>query len=423
MRFGINKLLILASLTILSPAKAESLLYICDKKSNQLTIESLSAESEDDGVSCDTGLLDKAKIRYEIYEPWQHVTARDDDHVKSVSKIHRTCKLSRAAYKISFEPYLGNFNIQSRCGAASGTKVEVFKLNKRIAKVSFGDVESCWHLGDEQLLVTRKITIIDGYRKPVIKQTPAEDDYFTDLTDGGNQLNVSAFDLFSYRACKRGVSYFSLWQHAIDNRTDEPESLELLIAEARKTGYWSDALTVAVRSGDNSLLEKLLAAGANPNVRPAFKTPLQEAVCMVSGGILVDTLLKHGARDLIGDFGEGALFEAISCHEMPMLEKILASGATLGTQYIESLIIRGNDAGLADAFTLLIKYGFDPRVLITLKDRYVDDKGNLVSVIYPGDKPPTVKTIQIPLIDLVKRYDKPMLFDVLNKAVANGSKQ
>jgi len=58
------------------------------------------------------------------------------------------------------------------------------------------------------------------------------------------------------------LSSGSSWEYAARER--DAEALTLLIAEAERTRYWGDSLSVAVRERDGERLERLLAAGADP---------------------------------------------------------------------------------------------------------------------------------------------------------------
>ena len=189
----------------------------------------------------------------------------------------------------------------------------------------------------------------------------------------------------------------------------------MLIGEAERTRYWGDALSVAVRARDVELLERLLAAGADPNVRPNFQTPLREAVCTPSGEQLVDSLLRHGASNSIGDFGEDALFQAISCDKPGAVDKLVARGAKLDVRHVQPLIARVDDTALANGFSLLIQHGLDPDTRVSSKQaklkQHIAEDGSMVVEIGPGT--PVMETVGWSLMALAKAYGRSKLEVVL----------
>jgi hypothetical protein len=405
--------LALTLFTAVAPtAQAEPLLYFCDAENNQIVIQRFSTEEEDDTISCDIALLEKARIRFKVFDPWKFITTDPDgDHIKSTSTFRRTCRLQDETYKIEVTPLPGNYNIQGRCGATMGASVNVYKQKTKVAGASFG--ANCYADSPE----TVSLTVRKGVDQPLIKQLPNDENYVLDLQEHGSWRNVTAFDALTYKACKSHFGEEFLWKYAIEGRDEE--AIRVLIAESQKTQYWGDALIEAIQARDNNLLEKLLASGANPNERPNFKTALQQAVCTPGGATFVDTLLRYGAKNSIGDYGEDALYEAISCNEMDILEKLLASGAKLDTRNIGMVLMQGNDVVLAEAFTLLIKHGFNPNFTVTTKvphfESVAEHNGTLVIQTGPD---PVSTTVNRSFVDTVKAYNKPELLKVLIKAGA-----
>jgi hypothetical protein len=465
--------------------QASPLLFFCDGQNEQFVIESLEGFDYEDTSEfrCEKELLSKVKIPYELYEPWSHITMLDDDHIKSVSKSHTKCKIEGIEYIISFEPRPGNFNIQGRCGAASGTQVEIFLGTQKIAQASFGDVDSCHNWQDNQLAV-RNLRIGSGAQAASIEKTPLEDRYFPDISKHGAWQQVSSLDLVTYKACRHGTStlwryaleaedekaldllindakksgnwesaayvaqeitgpladklaanlppmeaaiyrayvqgydQFSMWKYAVRERNQE--AFELLFAKSKRTGDWEDALSVAIKYGDHELLELLLKNGANPNVRYSSKTPLQDAVCTTGGLAVVDLLLKYGAKNSIGDFGEDALFDAIVCNNLGGVEKLSKSGAFLDLRNISSLFYLADDDNLAEAFKKFIFHGHEVNMdvevkRLQVKDVKIDPSGALV--IETGAEPSLI-TVKQSMIDLAIYYNKPKLLEVLQSAKA-----
>lgn len=412
---AVRRLVTAALLGVALTAQAEPLLYFCDSEDDRVVIMSFSAESDDsdDGAYCDKSLLWKAKIPFEVYEPWEHVSmGPDDDHVASTSILHRSCKLKNTTYQVTFTPVLGNHNIQGRCGAASGAKVEVFNQQRRVASATFGDVGNC---RDGDPLATWKL-VVGAEEEPVIEQADIEENHFTDLASFGKWTGVPALALLEYKACKQGAG--SLWKYAVGE--SDNNALDLLIAEAKRTKYWADALMVAVQARDGELLERLLAAGADPNVRPSFTTPLQEAVCSPGGEVFVDSLLRQGATNSIGDYGEDALFQAITCDKPAIVDKLLAHGAKLDMRNIQSILYRADDTALANAFSHLIKHGLDPNLKVISKQaklRQFSGKDGS-TVIEIGPDTPRTETVERSLLAMAKAYGRPKLMGVLIAAGA-----
>lgn len=480
---AIDKIIVALSFSLMTPVQASPLLFFCDGQNNQFVVESQGG-FDDEGVSefsCEKELLSKAKIPYELYEPWKHITMLDDDHIKSVSKFHTKCKIEGIEYIISLEPRPGNFNIQGRCGAAFGAQVEIHTESKKIAQASFGDVDSCWQ--DAQLAV-RNLRIGGGEQAVSIGSTPFEDRYFPDISQHGAWQQVSPLDLVTYKACRHGTStlwryaleaedeealdllisnaketgnwesaayvaqeiagpltdklvanlppmeaamyraytnsygHFSIWEYAI--LKNDQEAFGLFLAEARRTGYWGDALLSATKHGSPDTLELLLRNGANPNVRSPYKPALQEAVCMPGGRALVELLLKYGAKNSNGDLGEDALFDAIICNNMWAVEKLSKSGGFLDLRNINTLFHLADDDNLAEAFNVFISHGHDVNMNVEVKrlqvkDIKIDPSGALV--IETGAEPSLV-TFKQSMIDLAIHHNKPKLLEVLQSAKA-----
>lgn len=394
-------------------AQADSLLYACDTERDRLVIAAIFEGDEGELSYCHRRLLERVGAAFETIKPWDHVTtAPDGEHITAVSANQRRCDLRNRSYQITFEPRPGNYNVQGRCGAAFGTKVAILDQQREVFSATFGDVDACWN---GSTLVTKRVEIgSDGI--PVLKQADIDENLFLDFASPNEWPYASGLASLEYKVCEQGSG--SSWEYAARER--DAEALTLLITEAERTRYWGDALSVAVRERDGELLERLLAAGADPNVRPSFQTPLQEAVCTPGGEQLVDSLLRHGAANSIGDFGEDALFQAISCDKPAAVDMLLARGAKLDVRHVQPLIARVDDTALANGFSLLIQHGLSPNTRASstqakLKQRIAED-GSVVVEIGPGT--PVIETVEWSLLALAKAHGKSKLEGVLRAAGA-----
>ena len=102
--------------------------YVCDNKQDQLIVTY-------DGAYNEEGEAMVANKRDTQWDPWNLVTAKDDDHIGSLKTVKRKCRLSDGTYSIAITPSPGNFNVQGRCGAWMTASAIVRKGNRTVHAV------------------------------------------------------------------------------------------------------------------------------------------------------------------------------------------------------------------------------------------------------------------------------------------------
>jgi len=124
--------------------------------------------------------------------------------------------------------------------------------------------------------------------------------------------------------------------------------------------FFMGCLVDAVRRGDVQEVARLLAAGANPNVKDLDgRTPLHIAAEQ-SRADLVELLLRHGADPNARDAdGETPLHKAVSVSDVALVELLLRHGADPNARCKEGRTPL-HRAGRVELVELLLRYGADP---------------------------------------------------------------
>jgi hypothetical protein len=139
--------------------------YDCNRRSDRLVVTyDAAANSEGEAMM-------SKQTKYQ-WDPYRLVTMGDDDHIKVVKVIKRTCKLSDGRYSISLGPVPGNFSIQGMCGAWMSAWAEVRKGNRVIySRADFERGVGCTYDAGE--IVTR-VEIRPKQLPPKVTVQPAE---------------------------------------------------------------------------------------------------------------------------------------------------------------------------------------------------------------------------------------------------------
>jgi hypothetical protein len=138
--------------------------YDCDQRADRLVVTyDAAANSEGEAM-----MHNKTNFQW---DPYRLITMADDDHIKDVQVIKRTCKLSDGKYAIALGPVPGNFNIQGMCGAWMSAWAEVRK-GKRVIypRSDFESDVGCTY--DKGEIITR--VEIRPKQKPKVILEPAE---------------------------------------------------------------------------------------------------------------------------------------------------------------------------------------------------------------------------------------------------------
>ncbi len=173
MTCGANKMRIIVALllsTLCQFANADSFYilvgYICDKKTDQLLITY-------DGAYNDAGREMLANKSQNQWDPWGLVVVKDEKYIKSLTPIHRNCRLSDGVYKITILPSPGNYNIQGACGASMDAKVEVKKGEHVIYTVE--NFEG--RCGDKDPPIITRVVINAHNKKPQVTTVTQKEFY------------------------------------------------------------------------------------------------------------------------------------------------------------------------------------------------------------------------------------------------------
>lgn len=102
--------------------------YDCDKEKDQLHITYNGSYNE-------VGKTEKQGKGKAQWDPWDLITAKDEDHIGSLKTVRAKCRLSDGAYEIALTPSPGNFNVQGRCGAWMTAGARVTKNKKVIYSI------------------------------------------------------------------------------------------------------------------------------------------------------------------------------------------------------------------------------------------------------------------------------------------------
>ena len=140
--------------------------YVCDIKNDQLLLTYDGAYNEDGEAM----VVNKKKTQW---DPWTLVTAKDDDHIGSVTTTRGKCRLSDGTYHIAILPSPGNFNIQGRCGAWMTASATVKKGNRIVHAVP--RFESDCHDTDSPIIT--RVTIKAKNTKAEVSTVPWNDFY------------------------------------------------------------------------------------------------------------------------------------------------------------------------------------------------------------------------------------------------------
>jgi hypothetical protein len=319
--------------------------YKCEAEKDQMVIDYVGAANE----------WGERLLRLNpknMWDPSDLVRQDKSGHRTRAKKIVRRCRLSDGLYTAEIGAFLP-------CGELSAS-LQVIHEKKRVVSTVLG--EPC--NGAE--VMTSRVVVKAHTTKAIVDTMPSDEFYKGDIS-----RYLTGVDLVAFRA----EDAPSLWDYAI-SKNDE-QSLAILFKEALRTGYWGEALMATINQKRDDLLQKILATGADPNVRPNFKTPLQLAVCSGTPQA-VELLLKFGARSSIGDYAEDALTDAIQCGAFDAIDRLLAYDAKLDARWLLDLASNTSDEQLAVAFKKLIEHGLDPNSTLgalspAMKTRYPYD--------------------------------------------------
>jgi ankyrin repeat protein len=169
---------------------------------------------------------------------------------------------------------------------------------------------------------------------------------------------------------EKAVGGGDLWEYAISKA--DATAVDILIKEGR---HLNEALkeqeklkphsrypiSVALQHEKDDILEKLLKAGADPNLKEERDIHSNLAMAVVWGTPKsVSLLLKYGAKDKEGPLS--AVSEAIHHNDLEKLEALLKGGVKISGDATLA-VIRGNDKNKYQVLKLMVSYGLDPNMI------------------------------------------------------------
>jgi hypothetical protein len=171
---------------------------------------------------------------------------------------------------------------------------------------------------------------------------------------------------------EKAVGGRDLWEHVISKA--HTTAVDILIKEGRHLNealkeqkklkpHTRYPITVALLHKKDDILEKLLKAGADPNLAEPDMKPLDSNLVMaVAWGTpkSISLLLKYGAKDKEGPMS--AVSTAIHHNNLEKLEALLKGGVKISGDTVLS-IIRGPGKNKYQVLKLMVSYGLDPNTI------------------------------------------------------------
>jgi uncharacterized protein YecT (DUF1311 family) len=227
-----------------------------------------------------------------------------------------------------------------RCG---GTKVLLFIL------------EGKTYLDEKQpgpYAEHRQVYMLDKNELKTICEFDVRPDNYVQSEVESIEKAVGGGDLWEYAISKAGTT-------AVDTLIKEGRHLNEALKEQKKLKpHSSYPISVALQHKKDDILEKLLKAGADPNLKEERDIHSNLAMAVVWGTPKsVSLLLKYGAKDKEGPLS--AISEAIHHNDLEKLEALLKGGVKLSGDAALA-VIRGNAKNKYQVLKLVSSYGLDP---------------------------------------------------------------
>ncbi len=233
-----------------------------------------------------------------------------------------------------------------RCG---GTKVLPFILNGKT------------YLDEKQpgpYAEHRQVYMLDKNELKTICEFDVRPDNYVQSELENIEKAVGGGDLWEYAISKGGTT-------AVDILIKEGRHLNEALKEQKKLKPHSRyPISVALQHKKDDILEKLLQAGADPNLAERDEKPMDSNLAMaIFWGTpkSVSLLLKYGAKDK----EEGplsAVSVVIHQNNLEKLEALLKGGIKISSDTVLS-VIRGRDKNKYQMLKLMLSYGLDPNTI------------------------------------------------------------
>lgn len=234
--------------------------------------------------------------------------------------------------------------------------------------------------------------------------------------------------------------------HAASDRGDDVSEVTSFQSVGHTRGnssHFSDHLKQIPSSGDSgiqhqlSIRAKLDPSKAPNSVMPNGETPFTHAMNKSTPMSLVERMLSHGANpDLKNSHGETALFKAIACERLDLVNRLLEAGADPNLpgpkillwpavhqpQMLEALLTHGADLKRApgvlelstsinspEAVSILLRHGVDVNakkdgIYTPLCSAIRDDRGDLVETLLKAKADPNLPALDYPLFKAVSYH-------------------
>jgi ankyrin repeat protein len=231
-------------------------------------------------------------------------------------------------------------------GSCGGTKVLPFILNGK----TYLDEKQTSPNADH-----RQVYMLDKNELKTICEFDVRPDNYVQSKLESIEKAVGGGDLWEYAISKTGAT-------AVDILIKEGRHLNEALKEQKKLKPHSRyPISVALQHKKDDILEKLLKAGADPNLQEERGIHSNLGMAVVWGTPRsVSLLLKYGAKDKEGPLS--AVSEAMRHNDLEKLEALLKGGVKISGDAALA-VIRGNDKNKYQALKLMVSYGLDPNMI------------------------------------------------------------
>lgn len=290
-----------------------------------------------------------------------------------------------------------SYNKKFPPGDCNGTQVKPFVFD---GKTYLDERQTGAHAQHRQVYMLDKSDL-----KTICEFDVRPENYVQGAVESIEKAAQNRGDLWEYVISRGDVK-------AVDTLINEGRHLnEAIKAQKEVKPYCRFPIGVALQYKQDDILEKLLRAGADPNLvgeKEAFHSNLATAVFWGTP-TSIRVLIRYGAKDIDGPLS--ALSMAVRQDSLEKLEVLLNAGIRISDS-VAVEAVEARDKNKYERLKLLVRYGLDPKRICS---KYVPIQGIVQESPGVWKVGPEVKTrkVDITLLQLARELGDPEIIRIL----------